>query len=364
MQLELIGLIQDLSVIIGSVLLFIVIMLFDRRVDGSRSIGSYRWSFLFNIIGAAGYLFIYGINRLDIVPLGSTFSAYALPPLLLIGVTDAGGFLQFTSSMRMTSSSKGQQPKFEERINEVHNTGVPELDRAIGGEIPHPASVIIMGATGSGKSTLVRRMVVKRLERGDGVLFLCLDNTPQNVREQMRLIGFNSAPFEKDKKLIFIDGYSIRAGVNSRERYTTSLELSDISINISKALEQLKGNRHYTVLESITILLDEGGSNRALVFLRNLVAKMRISHISMLITYNPVAFSPAVTALAQETVDGTIQLKIEETKKGLTRLILVPRLKDSRPIPKWIPIEHPFEIRSDEQSESRHFARGRRLFFL
>ena len=366
MQLDLIGMLQDLSVIISSIILFSVIMLFGRRVEGPGGVvKSYKWSFLFNIIGAAGYLFIYWIDRLDVVPLGSTFSAYALPPLLLIGVTDAGGLLQFTSSVRMVSG-KAQQPKFEEKKEDrvINNTGIPELDRATGGELPYPASVIIMGVTGSGKSTLVRRMVIKRLESGDGVLFLCFDNTPENVREQMRLMGFNPAPFEKSKKLIFVDGYSIRASVNSRENYTTTLELSDISINISKAIEELQGSRRYTVLESITILLDESGNNRALVFLRNLVAKMRISHISLLVTYNPIAFSPAVTALAQETVDGTIKLKIEETKKGLTRLILVPRLKDSRPIPNWIPITHPFEVRSnDEHGGNKHFARGRRLFF-
>ena len=207
-------------------------------------------------------------------------------------------------------------------------------------------------------------MVIKRLGSGDGVLFLCLDNTPENVREQMRLMGFDSAPFEKSKKLIFVDGYSVRAGVESREHYTTSLELSDISINISKAIEELKGKRRYTVFESITILLDESSSGRTLVFLRNLVAKMRVSHVSLLVTYNPIAFSPSVTALAQETVDGTIHLRIDETKKGLTRLILVPRLKDSCPIPNWIPITYPFEVqRGDEHSRNKRFTLGRRLFF-
>ncbi|MCL4436994.1 MAG: RAD55 family ATPase [Thaumarchaeota archaeon] len=365
MQLDLIGVLQDLSVIIGSVILFSVIVLFGRRVEGSDSVvKSYKWSFLFNSIGVAGYLFIYWIDR-NVVPLGSTFSAYALPPLLLIGVTDAGGFLQFTSSVRMVSNGKAQQIKFEEkRIDEVNSTGVPELDRAVGGELPYPASVIVMGVTGSGKSTLVRRLVIKRLESGDGVLFLCLDNTPENVRNQMMLMGFDSAPFEKSKKLIFVDGYSVRAGVESREHYTTSLELSDISINISKAIEELKGKRRYTVFESITILLDESSSGRTLVFLRNLVAKMRVSHVSLLVTYNPIAFSPSVTALAQETVDGTIHLRIDETKKGLTRLILVPRLKDSCPIPNWIPITYPFEVqRGDEHSRNKRFTLGRRLFF-
>jgi archaellum biogenesis ATPase FlaH len=275
---------QDLSVILSSILLFSMIMLFDRRIKGSGGVRSYRCSFLFNIIGVAGYLFIYWIDCLDIVPLDSAFSTYAFPPLLLIGVTDAGEFLQFTSSIRMASTGKGQQPELEEECaDKISCTGIPELDRATGGEIPYPASVIIMGATGSGKSTLVRRMTIKRLESGDGVLFLCLDNTPENVRKQMRLMGFDSTPFEKAKNLIFIDGYSIRASVTSREHYVTSLQLSDISITISKALEQLKGKLRYTILESITILLDESGSNRALVFLRKIVAKMRISHVSLLV---------------------------------------------------------------------------------
>lgn len=218
-------------------------------------------------------------------------------------------------------------------------TGMPELDAALGGGLVCPVSLVVMGEAGSGKTTVAQNVAITQLRRGSSVIYLCLDNLPENVRSGMRRLGLDPTPYEESGHLVMIDGYSVRAGVKSREKYTTLLQLSDIGISVTNALQKLRGDQMCIVVESLSLLLDESGHEKGIIFLRNLVAKTRLSGASLIVTYNPVAFPPAISAFVQEAVDGTIELKIDESRQGLIRMIRVPRLANTKPLSQWIRAE-------------------------
>lgn len=247
-----------------------------------------------------------------------------------------GGFLALISSLRIAAAVRVQSSPAVE-IEKVE-TGVPALDVALSGGVPYPTSVVILGETGSGKTTVSTRMVIKRLAEGDGVVYLCLDNTPENFREIMRMMGVEPKTYEESRHLIFIDSYSIRAGAKSSERYRTTTQLTDINITLSRTMAELKGKMKHLLIESITTILDESGAS-GMVFLRTVVAKTRISKMSLIVTCNSTAFPPATTALLQEAVDGTIELKIEETRRGHTRYIRVPRLRSVVLLSMWTELQ-------------------------
>lgn len=78
-------------------------------------------------------------------------------------------------------------PGFPER--EEVASGVPELDRLLGGGLDRGTSSLIMGPAGSGKSTLAFQYVVTALRRGERALFVSFDETRRNFFRRAAGLG-------------------------------------------------------------------------------------------------------------------------------------------------------------------------------
>src|SRR5215510_1067579 len=72
-------------------------------------------------------------------------------------------------------------------------TGIKVLDDILGGGIPRPSAVGVVGAVGSGKSSLVRQLAVNMLERDFRVLYYAIDESK----------------YEQDGRLAFIDIFAL-----------------------------------------------------------------------------------------------------------------------------------------------------------
>ena len=194
-------------------------------------------------------------------------------------------------------------------------TGVHEIDNIFKGGIPYPSSILLLGVVGSGKTEIFLKLSRYRLEKGDSVIFVCTNNLPENYRSMMKAKGFDPKPFEERNSLIFIDSYAKKFGLESKEKYSTSMIPYDISIEILKAIDEAKGNKKIIIIHNLTNILDICGVKEGLMLLRSLVAKTREAKATLLLSLNPQAFPPDVLALAQEAVDGTIELKVGEKIK-------------------------------------------------
>src|SRR5437773_7547376 len=70
-------------------------------------------------------------------------------------------------------------------------TGIKVLDDLLGGGLPRPSAVGIIGAVGSGKSSLVRQLAVTMLERDFRVLYYAIDESAEDVRESVATYGID-----------------------------------------------------------------------------------------------------------------------------------------------------------------------------
>src|SRR6266496_2088919 len=64
-------------------------------------------------------------------------------------------------------------------VTAVEPTGIKVLDDLLGGGLPRPSAVGIIGAVGSGKSSLVRQLAVTMLERDFRVLYYAIDESAE-----------------------------------------------------------------------------------------------------------------------------------------------------------------------------------------
>jgi KaiC/GvpD/RAD55 family RecA-like ATPase len=78
-------------------------------------------------------------------------------------------------------------PLVEERVA----TGIPGLDRMLGGGLLAHRPYLVTGSTGSGKSLLGLTFLLEGLRRGEEVLLVAVDEPPGEIMENVRSFGWD-----------------------------------------------------------------------------------------------------------------------------------------------------------------------------
>ena len=74
-------------------------------------------------------------------------------------------------------------------------SGVPALDELVGGSLDYGTSTLIIGPSGTGKSTLGLRYAYEAMERGEKVLVVSFDETESIFRRRAAGLGMDTARF-------------------------------------------------------------------------------------------------------------------------------------------------------------------------
>lgn len=220
-------------------------------------------------------------------------------------------------------------------------TGVGMIDSLLPDGYPSASVVLVMGDPSTGKTTLLIQLVVEALKKGRSVVYATLDDFPDSIRDSMKQMGLNLKDYETEgrRKLVFLDCYSFLVGVKSQELYSEDPQrLSDLSIVMSKALSEAREPGNVLLaMDSLTTLLQRSGVRPSFDFLHTLIAKVRSNRASCVTSLSRKAFHPAIIAAIQDKVDGVIEMKVEDTKDGLSRFIRVSKMKGVRHTTAWTP---------------------------
>ncbi len=122
-------------------------------------------------------------------------------------------------------------------------SGFSRLDEALGGGLPRGGNVLLVGETGSGKSSLCRRFLAAGLRNLERCMMITLDDEPAMIRQRFdTLLPKPISKFEGEDSFRLVDGYSWSKGsIKSGERFTVSgaLELNQLAGVISDAGQEL-----------------------------------------------------------------------------------------------------------------------------
>jgi len=128
-------------------------------------------------------------------------------------------------------------------IKDKTSSGCRQLDKAIGGGLPRGANILIIGETGSGKSSFCRRFLTTWLENSEHAMMITLDDEPRLIRDSLdSLLTKPLSNYENGGKFRLVDGYSwTRGGLTSKERFAVSgvLELNQLAGAIADAGQEL-----------------------------------------------------------------------------------------------------------------------------
>jgi len=82
-------------------------------------------------------------------------------------------------------------------------SGVAALDELVGGGLDYGTSTLLIGPSGTGKSTLGLRYAYEAMKSGEKVLVVSFDETSAVFERRARGLGLDTAPFALDGRLIF-----------------------------------------------------------------------------------------------------------------------------------------------------------------
>jgi KaiC/GvpD/RAD55 family RecA-like ATPase len=177
---------------------------------------------------------------------------------------------QFESRLKrqdpISCSSKGNT-----MIKEKVKTGVPGLDEMLEGGLIPGRTYVVSGASGTGKTTLAMQFLLEGTRRGERVMYVSLDEPPNEVRQNMRSFGWDIGKvlvFDATPDILSYDKTPVRdvsterkveyfADISDEIRKTSERAPVDVSIStLQEVLKQEMKVRRYTrvVIDSLTSL--------------------------------------------------------------------------------------------------------------
>ncbi len=84
------------------------------------------------------------------------------------------------------------------------STGIPELDKMMGGGIPEGDSVLITGASGTGKSVLATQFIAEGVRQGESAIVAVFEERPQAYADRAGSFGLDLETPQKDGKLLIL----------------------------------------------------------------------------------------------------------------------------------------------------------------
>lgn len=149
-------------------------------------------------------------------------------------------------------------------------TGIPGLDRLLGGGYLDGSAMMVSGAAGSGKSILAATLLHAALEAGQRAVYVSLEESPAEIRRNMQSIGIDLAPFVESGQLQMHSVRSVEMGLENH--------LIRVSTLVDDARARLM------VLDPVSALTDLGPPLQVKMMLVRFANHLKVHGVTLLLT--------------------------------------------------------------------------------
>ena len=198
-----------------------------------------------------------------------------------------------------------------------------------------PSSILVLGPPGIGKTIFSKQFIVNGVLEEDKCIYVSTDESPVDFINSFDMFGVKEQIGEKCN---LVDCYSWKIGRSLTEAYPR--DHNELA-NISKCIETLhkSDGKIRFVLDSVTGLTSTNDGSLALKFVQVLSGRVKsLGGIGIfIVTAN--AHDEAFLYNLRRSLDGTIEMRAQETKAEITRLIRIFSLRGTRHRTIWTPFE-------------------------
>lgn len=217
--------------------------------------------------------------------------------------------------------------------SEVEKTGIEGLDEELGGGLPKNSTVLLLGPPGSGKTTFINQFINYGLEKGEGGLYISMDNAPDEVKDTVSDFDWNFGEKEKEGDLVFIDAYSWRLGGETEGKFVIQgpSDLNQMNMTLSDALREVGKKDKRIALDSVSTLILYTNPSSSVKFLQVVGAKSKASKGTLLLSIEEGVHDEKTITTLNYVADGVIEMKLE----GNERYMRVSRMAKTSHSREW-----------------------------
>ncbi|HEX4921139.1 MAG TPA: RAD55 family ATPase, partial [Candidatus Bathyarchaeia archaeon] len=197
-----------------------------------------------------------------------------------------------------------------------------------GGGLPGGTVVDVEGNTGSGKSILLEQLMGEDLRAGKPCVYVSTGDFPNNIRINMKSMGYDVSGYEANGQLTFVDGYSSEAGQESREKVAVpSLgDLTTLGIKITSVLPSpdFKGGSLY--FDSLTPLASKAKPESIVSFVQSVGARVKGLHGKAFFVLG-LGIDGAVQRQLEDSADCIVQMEAFEESGTRKRRLRIAKFR-------------------------------------
>ena len=102
-------------------------------------------------------------------------------------------------------------------LKKILPTGIRKLDQALGGGLPRPSSIVLIGPKGIGKTTLALQILLSALDRKEPCLYITYREAPYDIIRYMLKLGAPVEAYVKSGLFRILDNFSAPNGLSAEE---------------------------------------------------------------------------------------------------------------------------------------------------
>jgi circadian clock protein KaiC len=203
-------------------------------------------------------------------------------------------------------------------------TGIPGFDHVTMGGLPRGRATLVTGAAGSAKTVMAVQFLAEGVRRGQPGVFVTFEEAADDIRQNMRSLGWDIAAWERAGLWRFVDASPVTAD----EAVVGAYDLAALMARVGHAVDQTTAER--ISLDSISAIFTQF-DDRSLVRqeLHRLIMRLRRLGLTVLLTVEtPVGGEGLSRFTVEEFVaDNVVVLRnnLEEEKRRRTVEVLKMR---------------------------------------
>ncbi|MEA1993487.1 MAG: ATPase domain-containing protein [Euryarchaeota archaeon] len=217
----------------------------------------------------------------------------------------------------------------------MYKIGIPLLDNALKGGLPDRAVIILSGPPGSGFSIFAQQFLFNGLKNSENGLYFTSEESPSEVKEEMKFFGWDIDPYLKDEKLKFIDAYTPRYQNLFEGEEETSDDLLSwdvgaanmLGVHFSDYIKSLEGKKCRGIVDNFSYLLRTNELDEMVDLFETIQLTIK--------KYGGVYFFLVVEGMHEEKImstichmaDGVIQFSVNERGSNIERYMKMLKLK-------------------------------------
>jgi len=117
------------------------------------------------------------------------------------------------------------------------STGIPGLDRLIGGGLVAGRSYLVSGEPGTGKTIMCLQYILEGISKGEKGVFVSIDEKPEHLIEDAKALGWDlsSKIDEGTLQILDVSSYFVEAGKSKGKSIDVERVIDDLSRFVKKA---------------------------------------------------------------------------------------------------------------------------------